>query len=137
MGARKGAAPTSEDAENRDRRHLTSSQKSAIAVQMGIYEDEVRKARQRMKDGAAKGGAANGNGEGGGTVPPPSVPATDKKEAAQEAANRVGGTSAKQVRQAAWLNENAPSELEAVRRGESGDQPGAPAPRPQQLGQGV
>lgn len=93
--------------ENRDRRHLNSGQKAAIAIELGIYEEEVRKAKAREENGKASDpSAATALGSKSG-------------KAAEATAKKVGGTSERTVERVAYLHEHAPEEAEAVRRGEA------------------
>jgi hypothetical protein len=80
----------------------------ARAVQMGIYEEEVKKARERIKNGGAKEGSSNGKMEGSVTVTPPSGDPAEEGKASEEDANRVRDTAGTQVRRAVWLSEHAP-----------------------------
>ena len=77
-----------------------------IGVQMGIYEEEQRKAKERQRNGAAQKGKAEGSAGKSGT-----------SEASEATAKRVGGTTKDMVKKAAWLEEHAPEELEEVRKG--------------------
>ncbi len=101
------------------RRHLTSSQKAAIAVQIGIYQEEVRKARERLDEARQRSGETKRNGVGDNKKISP-TPSPDESKgdgsAASKTAERVGGTSKAQIQKAAWLQDNAPQELDAALR---------------------
>jgi hypothetical protein len=106
--------------ENRDRRHLTSGQKAAIAVKLGLYKQEQEAAKKRVEDGKKVEPQDKGEvGRDGLPHDASSAPEDRAHDGASgKAAEKVGGTSGRQVRRAAYLETHFPQEFEAVRRDE-------------------
>jgi hypothetical protein len=110
---------------NLQRRHLTTSQRAAIAVE--IEPLFAAEAKQRKREGGSKGGKQSRRGERGNKVPAktpeayPAEPTPEPKSAEREARAQAAaavGVSPRQVSDAKRLKEGAPELFEKVKADE-------------------
>jgi site-specific DNA-methyltransferase (adenine-specific) len=102
--------------QNLNRRHLTTDQKATLAVD--IEAALAKAAKERQREGGARGGRASGASRRGEPKSTAIVPEPPPGERPRELAAKLTGASARYVQGAKKVKEKSPAAFEKVKAGE-------------------